>query len=101
MIQTYDMTMIEKPAIIYPDGAFDEFKFKGKVPELEEMQKVVGGLIQPVAAKNDEWVLIMNEEGLLLQLELNLTATALMADRLQGYNAVVGAAIYMPDELLI
>ena len=41
-----EMTIIEKPTIIYPDGAFDEFKFKGDVPELEEMQKVVGGLIE-------------------------------------------------------
>ena len=96
-----EMTIIEKPTIIYPDGAFDEFKFKGDVPELEEMQKIVGGLIEPVAAKNEEWVLIMNEEGLLLQLDLNLTATALMADHLQGFNAVVGTAIYMPDELLV
>lgn len=96
-----EITVVEKPTIIYPDGAFDEFKFKGDVPELEEMQKVVCGLIQPVAAKNEEWVLIMNEEALLLQLELNLTATALMADHMQGYNAVVGTAIYMPDELLI
>lgn len=95
------MSINKKPMIIYPDGRTEAFEFKGDLPELEEMQKVVGGLIELVNPKKEDWILIVNEEGLLLELEYNDTATGLQAPSyfMHG-NVLVGTAIYMPMALL-
>ena len=46
-------------------------------------------------------LLIVNEEGLLQELEYNETATNLQASRyLRHGNVIVGTAIYMPIALL-
>lgn len=95
------MSIDEKPTVIYPDGAFKEFIFKGDLPELEEMQEVVGGLIELVSPKKDDWILIVNEEGLLLSLDYNETATNLQSPSyFEHSNVIVGTAIYMPIALL-
>lgn len=95
------MSINEKPMIIYPDGRTEAFEFKGDLPELEEMQKVVGGLIEPVNPRKEDWIMIVNEEGLLLELEYNDKATGLQAPSYFLHsNVIVGTAIYMPMALL-
>lgn len=63
-------------------------------PTLEEMQEVVGGLIEPVAIPGTQKVLLANEEGLLMGLEQNL-----MASTLVGRN-IVGPVLVMPSSYL-
>ena len=95
------MVINDKSVIIYPDGHTQSFEFKGDMPELDEMQKVVGGLIELVYPEKEDWILIVNEEGLIHELEYNETATNLQASRyLRHGNILVGAVIYMPIALL-
>lgn len=59
--------------IIAVDGTATPFIPKKSKPNLEEMQKIVGGFIERVAVPGGEmWV---NEEGLLLSLPVNIVAS--------------------------
>jgi hypothetical protein len=62
--------------ILYTDGREVDFiPANGKKPTLQEMQKIVGGLIERVSVIGGEmW---LNEDGLGLQLPLNHNASIL------------------------
>lgn len=64
---------------------------------LRVLQGMVGGLIQPVWFLDEnldqEWTVYVNEEGLLLQLPVNLAATAMI-----GHSTLVGPAVFHPAE---
>ena len=49
---------------------------------LEEMQALVGGLIQPVYT--DDGIILVNEEGLLIGMDLNIRASMLAGQPLVG-----------------
>lgn len=73
--------MNAKITIIYPKGGtVEETRDSSDIPTLEELQKAVGGLIESVDAYLPEGTqAYANEEGVLLGLEPNPTATELLA----------------------
>jgi len=66
-----------------------------KCPSLEELQEIVGGLIEltSVDFNGERCDMIVNEEGLLYNLPFNSTATRLMQETYDGYGHIVGPAI--------
>ena len=76
------------PTIYQTTGETVEVK-REKPFSLEELQKLVGGYIElvPVGKK----YLVVNEEGRILDLPLNVNASALVAP--YGYDCIVGDAV--------
>lgn len=68
----------------------------GKYFELAEMQNIVGGYIEQLPANNGEYVLIVNEEGKLLNLEYNPLATLFYNNR----DTIVGNVIFCLKSLI-
>lgn len=71
--------------------------------DLDEYQKIVGGLIQPVDIRKLGCSLFVNEEGIVLNLELNIRANALLwtyAPHHVEWTLLVGNVVLvgMPDE---
>ena len=64
------------------DNSIKALEFKGSHVTLEEMQKCVGGYIELIYL-NDGMVLVVNEEGLILNLPYNERAT-IFATALEG-----------------
>jgi hypothetical protein len=67
------------------DGKLTEYETKAT---LSDMQKAVGGYIEPVDV--DDFTVMVNEEGLLIDLPLNLIASALSGRQLVGDVCIVG-----------
>ena len=57
---------------------------------LEALQEAVGGYIETVRLRVDNAVMIVNEEGLLLGMPYNATASALAGQPIVGTAVVVG-----------
>ena len=66
-----------------------------KCPTLDELQEIVGGLIELVTVNFEgaECDMIINEEGLIYNLPFNSTGTRLMQETYNGYGHIVGPAI--------
>ena len=64
------------------DNSIKALEFKGSHVTLKEMQKCVGGYIELIYL-NDGMVLVVNEEGLILNLPYNERAT-IFATALEG-----------------
>ena len=60
--------------LLSSDNSIKALEFKGSHVTLEEMQKCVGGYIELIYL-NDGMVLVVNEEGLILNLPYNERAT--------------------------
>jgi len=67
--------------IIHVDGT--EKELAGK-PSLEELQKAVGGYIEVAEIPGSSKILVVNEEGLLQQLPLNPSASAMALQLIVG-----------------
>lgn len=81
------------PMKIAVDGTITEVKPKnGKKLTLEEMQAVVGGLIERVQTNVGD--MYCNEEGLLQGLPYNSRATRLMREK-WGYGDIVGDVLVL------
>ena len=76
------------------DGSIKEIIFKGLQVTLEEMKKCVGGYVEFVHLE-DDLVLVVNEEGLILNLPHNKMATRILLSLGGKANYIVG------DTLLI
>jgi hypothetical protein len=74
--------------IIRTVGLFDKVE-----PTLEQAQSLVGGYVEKITLPNGD-ALLINEEGLLKKLELNITATDLA-----GFP-IVGEAILIKKKIL-
>lgn len=61
--------------LIKPDGTEEAI---GRKLTLKEAQELVGGYIEPVRMTDAKLCLIVNEEGLLRNLPLNIKATTLV-----------------------
>lgn len=61
----------------------------GKDFKLEQLQKIVGGYIEVVEVSDDE-IMVLNEEGKLLDLAYNQDATYLYRKRYQTSDYIVG-----------
>ena len=64
-------------------------------PPLSELQELVGGLIELVRVNFRGKVvdMLVNEEGLIMNLPVNAAATALMRESYEGYGYIVGVAL--------
>lgn len=70
--------MKNKAVIIAVDGSEEVVSPRnGRTFELDEMQAIVGGLIEIVSCKDDSKLMVINEEGKLNGLPLNEKATEL------------------------
>lgn len=72
--------------LVTPEGSASHVEIDG----LKDMQRMVGGLIEVVANPEDDFEVIINEEGLLMNLELNTLASVLTGSRLVGPAILVG-----------
>lgn len=89
-----------KPRVITETGGqYDSPPENGKEYTLEEMQKTVGGYIQ-VLNLGDGTVLVINEEGKLHGLKVNVEATSLAAGVLFAGDCIVGPAMHIPEQML-
>ena len=87
----------------------DQFKVIDNVkdePTLEEAQKFVGGMVEGITFPNGDYMII-NEEGKLIGLPLNVEATALWratftkSEYITGYDDYVcGSVIYIKKKAL-
>lgn len=64
----------------------------GKYFTLRELQEIVGGLIEMVYLKNKR-VMVVNEEGKILGLDLNVEATEIVSTEIGMFDIIVGTAL--------
>ena len=69
---------------------------KDKAPNLEELQDMVGGIIQVIQLKDKQ--IIIDEEGKLKGKEFNVEATELWN---VGYDVIVGDAVVLSDKAVL
>lgn len=85
---------MHKPTLISPDGSKRTVEPRNGLDfTLGELQKLVDGYIEVVRTSEDN-ILVVNEEGLLRDLKLNMVASALAG------KYIVGPAVYMPSDML-
>lgn len=75
--------------LLKANGEISEFRSVGEKPTLEEMQKAVGGLIEIVSLRSSI-VLVINEEGKLKGLPVNMPATVMYQDLCHTEDIIVG-----------
>lgn len=68
----------------------------GKNFQLEELQKIVGGLIDMVGIGGDE-IMVFNDEGKLMELPFNKEATKRFQEAFQAYDFIVGDVLICKD----
>ena len=81
--------------IIEPSGQETEIIPKnGKHFSLKEMQDIVGGMIEMIRTNDNDYVLILNEEGKLDELPYNSKATDLVNKCIMPSDYIVGTVLY-------
>lgn len=86
--------------VYYPNGDFQETQPKnGSTFELEELQEVVGGYIELVRL-NDGRIIVVNEEGLNLNLPVNIEATNILRRDHSTTQYIVGNAIVCDADMV-
>ena len=84
---------LSKTIIINTDNSITEITpNKDNLFSLEELQKIVGGYIEMVFLPNN-FVLVVNEEGKLNQLPINIKASLIMKE-FNINDFIVGNALY-------
>ena len=95
-----ESTETKSAKIIYPDKESEDYTPKnGRTFELEEMQKIVGGLIE-IVHLNDGRLMIVNEEGLLQGLPVNIEATNILRRDHSTTQFIVGNAIVCDGDMV-
>ena len=93
-------TETKSAKIIYTDKKAEDYTPKnGTTFELEEMQKIVGGYIE-VIRLNDGRIIIVNEEGLLQGLPVNIEATNILRRDHSTTQYIVGTAIVCDADMI-
>lgn len=91
---------IKSAKIVYPDKESEDYTPKnGTAFELEEMQKIVGGYIEVIRLK-DGRLMIVNEEGLLHGLPVNIEATNILRRDHSTTQYIVGNAIVCDADMV-
>ena len=86
--------------VYYHNGDFQETQPKnGTTFELEELQEIVGGYIE-VIRLNDGRIIIVNEEGLNLNLPVNIEATNILRRDHSTTQYIVGNAIVCDADMI-
>ena len=78
--------------LLLADGAAKEVSPAGRYWTLEEMQQLVGGLIEIVPLA-DGRILVINEEGKLHDLPVNVAATNHFLVQRAAFSTIVGDAL--------
>jgi len=85
----------QKPTLILPDGSRRTIQPHNGIDfTLTELQKLVDGFIEVVRTEENN-ILVVNEEGLMHGLKLNMTASTLAG------RYIVGPAVYMPSDMML
>ena len=93
-------TEIKTAKIVYPDkDSVDYTPKNGTTFELEEMQEIVGGYIE-IIRLNDGRIIIVNEEGLLQGLPVNIEATNILRRDHSTTQYIVGTAIVCDADMI-
>ena len=73
----------------------------GKDYELDELQSIVGGYIE-IIRLDDEWLMIINDEGKLYQMPLNQLATYIAKEKkaISSTDFVVGDVLVCHKEFI-
>lgn len=96
-MEVYDL---EKSYIVRADGTVEEVKpKKGKYFQLDEMQAIVGGLIEIVHG-DFGFIGVINEEGKINDLPKNVEATTLMRNNLFKGDYIAGDMLFCKSELV-
>ena len=86
--------------VYYPNGDFQETQpNNGSTFELEELQEVVGGYIE-IVRLNDGRVIIVNEDGLSLNLPVNIETTNILRRDHSTTQYIVGNAIVCDADMI-
>ena len=86
--------------VYYPNGDFQETQpNNGSTFELEELQEVVGGYIE-IVRLNDGRIIIVNEDGLSLNLPVNIEATNILRRDHSTTEYIVGNAIVCDADMI-
>ena len=86
--------------VYYHNGDFQETQPKnGSTFELEELQEIVGGYIE-IIRLNDGRIIIVNEEGLNLNLPVNIEATNILRRDHSTTQYIVGNAIVCDADMV-
>ena len=86
--------------VYYPNGDFQETQpNNGSTFELEELQEVVGGYIE-IVRLNDGQIIIVNEDGLSLNLPVNIEATNILRRDHSTTEYIVGNAIVCDADMI-
>lgn len=98
--QTDEQTTETKSAkIIYTDKEAEDYTPKnGKVFALTEMQEIIGGYVEVIRLK-DGRLMIVNEEGLLQGLPVNIEATNILRRDHSTTQYIVGNAIVCDSDM--
>lgn len=85
-------------AVIYKaNGEHQEvFPENGKDFKLEELQKIVGGLIDAIGIGGDQ-IMVFNDEGKLIRLPYNQAATELFRKHYDTDDFIVGDVLVCKD----
>ena len=93
-------TEIKSAKIVYPDKESEDYAPKnGRTFELAEMQEIVSGYIE-IIRLNDERLIIVNEEGLLQGLPVNIEATNILRRDHSTTQYIVGNAIVCDADMV-
>ena len=93
-------TETKSAKIIYTDKEEEDYTPKnGRTFILEEMQKIVGGYIE-IIRLNDGRIIIVNEEGLLQGLPVNIEATNILRRDHSTTQYIVGNAIVCDADMV-
>ena len=85
--------------LLLADGSIKEIIFKGSQVTLEEMQKCVGGYVVYVYLE-DDLVLVVNEEGLILNLPYNARATKILLSLGGKPSHILGDTLLISNRLI-
>lgn len=100
IVEDADAEEIKTAKIVYPDKDSEDYTPKnGTTFELEEMQEIVGGYIE-IIRLNDGRIIIVNEEGLLQGLPVNIEATNILRRDHSTTQYIVGNAIVCDDDMV-
>ena len=93
-------TETKSAKIIYTDKEAEDYTPKnGRTFELEEMQEIIGGYIE-IVRLNDGRIIIVNEDGLNLNLPVNIEATNILRRDHSTTQYIVGTAIVCNADMI-
>ena len=98
-LRIYSITKEQKSAVLFKeDGTVETVKPKGKYYTLEELQKLVGGLIELYPARYRDNYIVCDEEGLIKNRKINKPFKALTGIGLVGNVLLCPEAIFEEPE---